>query len=319
MKTPLRILSVSLGSSKRDKTAASELMGVPLSLERMGVDGKFYRAVELITQLAPEVQAVGLGGIDLYLYAGDQRYTVRDALKLAQAAGDTPVADGSRLKRLLEPALVYRLMAEHPEIPLKGRKVLMVSGVDRTGMAKALAENAGEIVFGDFIFALGLPIPLRSYRSVVRAGRALLPIITKLPFQFIYPTGEKQDKASPKQRRWLEWAEVIAGDFHYIRRNLPASLEGKVVLTNTTTEEDREVLAARGLRYLVTTTPMVEGRSFGMNVLEGSLLALMNHFGDPATDANMKVYLNKLDLHATVTELGDSGESVSKPLTSVGC
>jgi hypothetical protein len=50
LKTLLRILSVSLGSSKRNKTAASELMGVPLSLERMGVDGKFYRAVELITQ-----------------------------------------------------------------------------------------------------------------------------------------------------------------------------------------------------------------------------------------------------------------------------
>jgi len=79
----------------------------------------------------------------------------------------------------------------------------------------------------------------------VRLGRALLPIITRLPFQLIYPTGEKQDKTSPKQRRWLEWADIIAGDFHYIRRNLPDNLEGKVVLTNTTTEEDREVMAAR--------------------------------------------------------------------------
>jgi len=314
LKTPLRVLSVSLGSSKRDKTATSELVGVPLSLERMGVDGKFYRAVELITQFAPEVQAIGLGGIDLYLYAGDQKYVVHDALKLAKAAGDTPVADGSRLKRLLEPALVYRLLAERPEIPIKGRKVLMVSGVDRSGMAKVLAESAGEIVFGDFIFGLGLPVPIRTYRGLVRLGRALLPVITRLPFQLIYPTGEKQDKSSPKQRRWLEWADVIAGDFHYIRRNLPDSLEGKVVLTNTTTEEDREVMAARGLRYLVTTTPMVEGRSFGMNMLEGSLLALMNHFGDPATDDNMKVYLNKLDLRATVTELQPGGMNTDAPV-----
>ena len=302
---PLRIVSVSLGSSKRDKTARSELLGVPLQFDRKGVDGKLYRAVELISRLAPEVQAIGLGGIDLYLFAGNRRYVVRDALKLARAAGATPVADGSLLKRILEPQQMEYLLNEHPDISLEGKKVLMVSAVDRTGMARVLDEAAGEIVFGDLIFGLGIPVPLRSYRAVVSLARILLPLVTRLPFQVLYPTGEKQEKVRPKHRRWLEWADVIAGDYHYIRRNLPDSLTGKIVITNTTTEDDRMLLRERGLNHLITTTPVVDGRSFGMNVLEGSIQALIRHFGDYPSEHSLRIYLNKLQLRPTVSLLQD--------------
>jgi len=300
---PLRIVSVSLGSSKRDKTARSELLGVPLQLERRGVDGKLYRAMELISRLAPEVQAIGLGGIDLYLFAGTKRFVVRDAQKLARAGGTTPIADGSLLKRILEPQQMEYLLNERPDVPVKGKKVLMVSAVDRAGMAQVLDESAGEIVFGDLIFGLGIPIPLRSYRAVIGLARILLPLVTKLPFQVLYPTGEKQEKVRPKQRRWLEWADVIAGDYHYIRRNLPENLTGKVIITNTTTEDDRRLLRERGLSCLITTTPVVDGRSFGMNVLEGSIQALIHHFGDYPSEHNLRIYLNKLQLRPTVSLL----------------
>ena len=300
---PLRIVSVSLGSSKRDKTARSELLGVPLQLDRKGVDGKLYRAVELISQLAPEVQAIGLGGIDLYLFAGTKRFVVRDALKLARAAGTTPIADGSLLKRILEPQQMEYLLSERSDISLKGRKVLMVSAVDRTGMARVLDEAAGEIIFGDLIFGLGIPVPLRSYRAVVNLARVMLPLVTRLPFQVLYPTGEKQEQVCPKHRRWLEWADVIAGDYHFIRRNLPDSLTDKVIITNTTTEDDRKLLRERGLNHLITTTPVVDGRSFGMNVLEGSIQALIRYFGDYPSEYNLRIYLNKLRLLPTISSL----------------
>jgi len=52
---------------------------------------------------------------------------------------------------------------------------------------------------------------------------------------------------------------VIAGDFHIIRRKLPDSLEGKGILTNTVTSQDLEELKKRGVAWLVTTTPELEG------------------------------------------------------------
>ena len=37
--------------------------------------------------------------------------------------------------------------------------------------------------------------------------------------------------------------------------------------------DDGEFLKKRGVKYLVTTTPVIEGRSFGTNMLEAALVA----------------------------------------------
>jgi hypothetical protein len=78
----------------------------------------------------------------------------------------------------------------------------------------------------------------------------------------------------PRFRAWYEWATVIAGDCLYIKRHMPERLDGKVIVTNTTTPADVEAFRQRGVRYLVTATPRLEGRSFGTNVMEAALVAL---------------------------------------------
>src|SRR5690625_6160961 len=99
----------------------------------------------------------------------------------------------------------------------------MVAGVDRFGMAAALDQYGADVRYGDMIFALGLPIRLRSLKQLARAARLLLPVISRLPFKWIYPTGAKQTTASEGGKAHdFDWAEVIAGDFHYIRRYAPA-------------------------------------------------------------------------------------------------
>jgi hypothetical protein len=51
-------------------------------------------------------------------------------------------------------------------------------------------------------------------------------------------------------------------------------LDGKVIVTNTTTEADVEMFKQAGIRYLVTSTPVLEGRSFGTNMMEAALVAV---------------------------------------------
>jgi len=299
----LKVVSVSLGSSSRNKVTRSMFLDQQVELSRIGTDGNLAQAVAMIRELDGQVDAIGLGGIDLYLCAGKRKYVVRDAVRLARAAKKTPVVDGSGLKLTLETRQVAQLAQDFPGPPLKGAKVLLVSAVDRWGMATALGEYAGEIVYGDMMFALGIAIPLRTRRSIQILASILLPVITKLPFKLLYPTGEKQKVHKPRHTEYFVWADWICGDFHFIRRNLPPRLDGKVVLTNTTTEEDVELLRSLGLSYLVTTTPVIEGRSFGMNVLEGCLVALIRQRGDIVSPENYEVYLNKLDLKPSVTKL----------------
>ncbi len=298
-----RIVSVSLGSSTRDHRAVVNLLGEAFDISREGVDGKLDVALAKIAELDGKVDAIGLGGIDVYLYAGSKRYALRDGLRLLQAAKITPVVDGSGLKNTLERAAV-RFMQDELKIDLHGKKVLMVSALDRFGMAQALVDAGADVLFGDFIFALDKDIAVRDLHAFEEMAEKYLPDACKLPFQFFYPTGKKQEKPpQPKYPQYYDEADIIAGDFHFMRQFMPDRLDGKIVLTNTVTEANVDELRARGVKLLVTTTPDFDGRSFGTNVIEAALLALLGKKWEDVTAADYERVLRELHLKPRVVPL----------------
>ncbi|HKV70381.1 MAG TPA: hypothetical protein VJN62_03995 [Gemmatimonadales bacterium] len=268
------VVSVSLGSSTRDKRVETDILGERFIIERIGTDGDTARFRTLVRELDGQVDAIGMGGIDLFLRAGGARYQIRDAARLIRGVSHTPVVDGGGIKNSWEKYLILEYLPSEAGVSFAGRRVLLVSSVDRYGMAEAFAQAGAVTLFGDFYFALGLPIPMRTLGTVRLLAACLLPILTKLPFQMLYPTGEKQERNTPRYPRLFQWAEVLAGDFHFIRRYMPADLAGKTILTQTVTQEDTEELRRRRVRTLITVSPEMEGRSFATNVLEGIVLAL---------------------------------------------
>jgi len=270
-----RVVSVSLGSSKRDHAASVTLAGVEVLITRRGCDGDVEAAVAAIAELDGRVDAIGLGGLDLHLHIAGDDYVVADGQRLLRAARVTPVVDGSALKQTLEPMAV-RHLAAHGPLPLRDLPVLMVSALDRYGMAVALEEAGCRVVYGDLMFTSGIPYPITSLAELQKIARRLAREMVRLPIRLLYPTGEAQERppecAFPEE---YARAALIAGDFHLIARHLPPRIDGKAVLTNTTTAADRADLAARGARWLFTTTPLLEGRSFGTNALEAALVAVL--------------------------------------------
>ncbi|GIW38373.1 MAG: hypothetical protein KatS3mg074_771 [Meiothermus sp.] len=304
---PKHVVSVSIGSSKRNSRAEIhvESLGETFVLERIGTDGSWEKAIELVRELDGKVDAFGLGGADLYVYAGSRRYTFRDAQRMADAARKTPMLDGSGLKHTLERNAVRLL---EPEIGWKSKKVLIPSAVDRFGLAEALDEAGARVLYGDLIFGLGLPIPLYRLSLLQKIAYILLPIITQLPFQWLYPTGEKQEKQVKDWRqRYFEWADVIAGDWHFMRRFMPENMQGKIILTNTTTPDDLEFMRTRGVARLITTTPRLDGRSFGTNVMEAFIVAVAGKH--PLSEADYLEYIAKLNLQPEITELQPKAQS----------
>lgn len=298
---PKRVVSVSIGSSKRNSKAEVNLEGFgdTFTLERIGTDGSWNRAIELVEELDGTVDAFGLGGTDLYVYAGNRRYTFRDSKKLAAAARKTPMLDGSGLKHTLERRAVRELEAV---IGWKGKKVLIPSAVDRFGLAEAMNETGAEVLYGDFIFGLGLNLPIYRLATLQKIAYVLLPIITQLPFEWLYPTGEKQEKQVLDWRqKYFRWADAVAGDWHFIRRFMPPDMQGKIILTNTTTPDDLALMRERGVKTLVTTTPRLQGRSFGTNVMEAFIVAAAGRY--PLSEEDYLEYIEKLGLRPEVTQL----------------
>jgi hypothetical protein len=140
-------------------------------------------------------------------------------------------------------------------------------------MAEAAVEAGYRCVFGDLIYSLGIPIALRSVGAVKLFAALLMPLASRLPFEWIYPVGESQGQRKPRFTAYFSQASVVMGDCHYIYRYMPEDMRGKVVITNTTTPDDTETFRRAGVRWLVTTTPVLDGRSFGTNMMEAALVA----------------------------------------------
>ncbi len=297
-----RIVSISLGSSRRDHLAKVKLLGEQVLIERLGTDGDLQKAIQMVRNLDGTIDAFGMGGIDRYLFAGSQRYEVRDAAKIAAAAKKTPIVDGSGLKNTLERRVVTFLKKKLP-VKLQEQKVLMVSAVDRFGMAEAFDEMGCRMIFGDLIFALGVPLPLRSITGLRRTAHLLLPVVTRLPFQMLYPTGSKQDESVPKYQKYYQEADIIAGDFLYINKCLPESLAKKIIVTNTITDSDVQNLQKRGVAYLVTSTPDLEGRSFGTNVIEALVVAFSGKRPDELGEGDYLKLMGELEIGPRLEKL----------------
>jgi hypothetical protein len=300
-----RVVSVSLGSKKGDKTAVATFLGEEFELTRRAAGG-MEEAAALIRELDGQVDAIGLGGIDRYLYAGKKRYTIRDGERLARCAKVTPVVDGSGVKNTLERETIHWLQ-EEGVVDLARSKVLLVCAVDRFGMAEALDRLAGEVVYGDLLFGVGLPIRLRSHAQVRTLASLALPIITRLPFQWFYPTGEKQDRSTPRHEKHFCWADVIAGDTKYILRYMPAAdsdaLAGKTIVTQTLTPENLEAFRERGVARVITSTREYDGRTFATNVVEGVLVALAGKRPEEMLPEDYLEWLRRLEWEPTVHEL----------------
>jgi hypothetical protein len=75
-----------------------------------------------------------------------------------------------------------------------------------------------------------------------------------------------------------------------------------VVVTNTTTPEDVEFFRKVGIKYLITTTPVLDGRSFGTNMMEAALVAVSGK-GRPLTWPEYSELLDKLGFEPQLQEL----------------
>jgi hypothetical protein len=298
-----KVLSISLGSSSRDHKTQATFMDELFELVRLGVDGDWDRFLALYAKYDGQVDAFGVGGTLFYLQVDKRRYCFRDCKRIRECVHKSKIGDGNGIKHLLAPRALAQLERE-TGISLKGAKAFKTNAVDRWGLAQALIDFGCEVTFGDLMLNLDIGIPLKKLSTVKLIATLLCPIVVRLPYVWFYPVGKEQDRQpSRKYVRYYEQADVIAGDFMQVRQYLPDDLSDKIIVTNTTTAQNVEELKRRNLKVLVTTTPRLEGRSFGTNVMEAVLRTLIDKPDDEIDDVDFLDMFDRIPLVPQVTVL----------------
>ncbi len=276
------VVGISIGSSKRDHEVEIELLGEMFRIRREGTDGDMTKAAARFAELDGTVDAFGVGGTDLFMRAAGRDYYLRDIKKLVKDVHKTPAVCGTGLKGAVEGSTV-RYMTDTLGLKLEGKRCLVPSAVDRYGLAEALYKAGCVMTYGDLLYSLDIPIMIHKWSSLNRFIHILAPIAVQMPFEWLYPTGDKQNKPEPqtesKHAHLYRENDIIAGDFHYVKKYMPRDMAGKWIITNTTTAQDVEDMRSRGVELLVTSTPRLDGRSFGTNIIEATLVALKGASG----------------------------------------
>jgi hypothetical protein len=287
-----RAVSISIGSSTRDKSVEIELLGEKIRLERIGTDGDIEKAARMYQELDGKVDAFGMGGALLGIMLEDKWRLFHSVQSMVRFVEKTPLVDGTGLKMTLERQVAHTI--REANIDVSPKRAFVAVALDRWGTARAFLDDDYDCVFGDLMFSLDIPIPLRSESGINIAASIMLPIASRLPFHWIYPTGEAQEINTPKWQKYFQWATVVAGDCHYLTRYMPPDMSGKTFVTNTTTEKDRQIFREAGVKHLITTTPVLDGRSFGTNMMEAALVAAAGRT-QPVDYADAKEYFVEME------------------------
>ena len=296
-----RAVSISLGSATRDKAVEISLLGETVRIERIGTNGDEAKARQMFREMDGKVDAFGVGGIDLGVHTPWKFYPLHGALKLVQDVKQTPYVDGGGLKETLE-ARVMQWVEQKVGDKIQPKTAFLVAGITRYGMTESFIKAGYQCVFGDLMFGLDIPIAIHSMSSLKTTAKLLMPIVGRMPLSMLYPTGEKQEQVTPKYEKYYQGNSVIGGDFLYIKQHMPEDMQGKVIVTNTTTSADVEFLKKRGIKYLITTTLSFDGRTFGTNMMEAALVAVAGK-GRPLTRDEYNELLDKLNFEPQLQEL----------------
>jgi hypothetical protein len=286
-----RAVSVSLGSSKRDKSVKVRFKNEEILVERIGTDGDIGKAHQMYLDLDGKVDAFGVGGVDLYLRLDKREYPLRAALKLVEGVKSTPLVDGRGLKHTLE-RRVFELAKEALGGIPHFKQAFVPVAIDRSGLAQAVAEVSDKIVLGDLMVALGVPLPIYGIPAFKRVARIMLPMVSWFPMSMIF-YGSDGAEQEPRYTKYFESSDLLAGDFLFMRKYMPVDISGKTIITNTTTDDNIELLRQRGARLVITTTPRYDGRSFGTNMLEAALTAYAGK-GRALSDEELNFLIDEL-------------------------
>ena len=93
-----RAVSISIGSSKRNKAVEVTLLGEKISIERIGTDGDMEAAALKYKELDGTVDAFGVGGGDLGAMADGKWYPFHSVPPMVRFVKKTPLVDGSGIK-----------------------------------------------------------------------------------------------------------------------------------------------------------------------------------------------------------------------------
>lgn len=245
-----------LDLSHGESTRVISFAGQEVEIKQLGADGDPECARARIAEYDGHVDAIALEGMPAQLKLGGVSHSHPEGAQLQSIAKHTPVVDGSGVRDGLERWAV--MLADRAEPGIFAEKhILMVPGVNHSGLADEIAKHSPVIRYADPFVFFNLPdFPgVGSKQTLEQAAAPTLERLAHLPFKLVHAAPGTPHLPRPESP--FDHSDVLVGDVGAIRRYAPHDLERKTIVVEYATEYDIADLKARGAAIVVTLMPGV--------------------------------------------------------------
>lgn len=283
------VLSIHLGSSTTDSDFTTRLLDTPVQVMRRGCNGDLDHARTLARTYDGRVDVVALEDLPRSLRLAGVQVPYRPGEAIAALVEESTIVDGAGIAAALERWAVHLINEQRPGT-FSFKRVLMVPGLNHTGLPQAVQNYRAEVRYADPVMYFAIPAAGRAI-GLAPTARVTLERLQDSPPNRVWPGPGTPNVARAEGP--FRWADILAGDVGAIRRYAPRDLHVKVVAVHTLRDEDLDDLRARGVVRVLVLTPELRPSAEGSSAatLEAVLAAARPQ---PDQPLNENTYLNLL-------------------------
>ena len=289
-----KVVTVTLGSSKKDFEFKTKFLGQEFQVRRFGADKDSSKAWELMRRQQANADAIALSDMPDHYHVGLRTVINKKSQHLMQVVTRVPVTTGASLRRLLQVRAVRHVQKELGHY-FNNNLVLFLSGMRNYDMAVALSDYTRNLSFADPVFHAASPVLLSSLDQLelFAKGKELLP--DGVPGEFLKSVlGTLKNKIVANA---VAKSHVIVGTFREIQAVASGgNLEGKTLITSAVDDEALAFFARHKVNLAVDVTPKLFDQVVGISTITAMILAATGKAESELTDHDFEEILHELDI-----------------------
>ncbi len=289
-----KVVTVTLGSSKKDFEFKTRFLGQDFQVRRLGADKDSSKAWELLRRQQVNADAIALSDMPDHYHVGLRTVVNKESQRLMQVVTRVPVTTGASLRRLLQVRAIRHVQKELGHY-FNNNLVLFLSGMRNYDMAVALSDYTKNLSFADPVFQAGSPLLLGSLDQLelYAKGKELLPDI--VPGEFL-----KSVLRTVKNRivaNAVAKSHVVVGTFREIQAVASGgNLEGKTLITSAIDDEALAFFAKHKVNLVVDVSPKLFDRVVGISTITAMILAATGKSESELSDHDFEEIIHELDI-----------------------
>lgn len=270
-----------MGPASENFDQTLNILGDHFRVKRLGVDFNFKLALELVKRYRDQCDILAFGGFPTDVKVNGRVHSHHQVLELRRAAGDTPIADGSRLKLTALPLFIKNLSQKEPYL-FKGKSISFFSGITQWDYLPTYQEINPNLVFADPFMAISAPKVIRGMEDLKSFLLTALPIMKRLNLENLKERDFRSKIAQlPTMKPFFDSDIFVVNETQLDFIKLQ-DLSGKVVIIDQLDTFSRKKLQDANVAKVYSCFPDFIGMPhLGFNGLEAILMA---HLGKSALD-----------------------------------